>query len=444
MTTESGPVSRFQGALRQASGLAGLMASRFRTPDSLGRIQAARLRRLAAAAVRDVPFHRERWRQAGLRPGDIRSLDDLKAIPIMTRPELRERPTEDIVSAAVDTGLWRTFLTSGTSGVPLSVHYRPEDEAVINLTWIRAYLACGLRPRDRLATFQGDGRQAPAPQRRWYGRFGLWRRKALSTWNEPETWLAELVEFRPDAVFTDARTYRLLIEAALESRLRVPSPRLLFNASVMIDPATRSRLEEVFGGRVFDFYGSFESGCLAWECPACGGYHVNSDTAIVEILKDGRDAAPGETGEVVVTNLFSTAMPFIRYALGDMVTKSVREPRCGWAFPLLASLEGRGDEILRFAGGRTIGPQPFHHIFAPELGVRHWRVVQDGPAQVSIGLEPEPLFDAAGRARLEAALANLFGPEVEIRWNIVDRLPAEAGFKRRAVINRWGGAGSRP
>lgn len=433
MTNEPRPLPR---ALRQFSGLAGLTASRYRSPEALRRLQAVHLRRLAAAAVRDVPFHRERWRLAGLRPEDIRSLDDLPAIPIMTRSDLQGSSIADVVSSSVDPTRLRTFMTSGTTGAPLTARYRPEDETIINLTWIRAYMACGLRPRDRLATFQGDSRQAPPSMSHWYSRLGFWRRTSLSTWDEPAAWLERLAEYRPDAVMACAAAFRILADFILASGAKGVSSRLLFSSSILLDPVTRTRLGAALGGRVFDLYGSFESGCLAWECPACDGYHINSDTAIVEILKDGREAAPGETGEVVVTNLFSTAMPFIRYALGDLVIKSDREPKCGWPFPLIARLDGRREEIISFKDGRRFAPQPFHHIFSPESGVKRWQVVQDGPQSVSISIEAGPGFGDSSRTLIEASVRDLLGPSVEIRWDFEARLPYDPGSKQRAVINR--------
>ncbi|MBN1939644.1 MAG: phenylacetate--CoA ligase family protein [Candidatus Aminicenantes bacterium] len=422
--------------VRQIAGLADLSASRYRPAGALRRLQLARFRRLAAEAVRDVPFHRERWREAGLRPEDIRSFDDLANIPPMSRSDLRGRPENEYTSARIDPSLCRTFMTSGTSGVPLSIHYRPEDERLFNLTWIRAYRACGLRARDHLAAFQADERRDPVTNGRWYTRIGLWRRTVFSAWASPESWLDGMARLRPNALATDAGTYRILAETVEASSRPAPRFRRLFNVSILIDPATRARIETLFGGTVFDLYGSFETGCLAWECPGCGGYHINSDTAVVEILKpDGREAGPGEAGEVVVTNLFSTAMPIIRYALGDIVVKADREPACGWPFPLLRSLEGRKDDFLRLADGRSIPPQPFHHIFAPRIGVRRWRVEQVSSGRVRVALETEREFNEASRALLQASVRDLLGAGVEIVWDFAARLPDDPGSKRRAVVN---------
>ncbi len=436
MMNKSPRTRGLSGAVRQAVGLADLALSRFRTADALRRLQLARLRRLAAEAVRDVPLHRERWRKAGLQPGDIRSFSDLERIPLMSRADFKERAEEDYVSARIDPSRRRTFMTSGTSGVPLAVHYRSEDEGIFNLTWIRAYRACGLGPRDHLAAFQADERREPTMDARWYSRLGFWRRTIFSAWAPPESWREGLARLRPDALVTDAGTYRILAETVEASGRPFPRFRRLFNVSILIDPGTRARIEALFGGRVFDLYGSFEAGCLAWECPSCGGYHLNSDTAIVEILKDGREAAPGEAGEVVVTNLFSAAMPVIRYALGDIVIKSERQPSCGWPFPLLHSLQGRKDDFLRLADGRLIPPQPFHHIFDPRLGIRRWLVEQVEAGRIRIAVEPGQGFDKAAQASLQASVRDLLGPGPILLWDFSARIPDDPASKQRAVVNR--------
>lgn len=427
--------SGYSRTFRQALNLAGLVASQYRSQDKLRRLQVDRLRRLAESAVRDVPFQRERFREAGIRPGDIRSLEDLRALPIMTREDLQKRPLADITAENLDIAACRTFATSGTSGVPLTIHYSPEDEAVFNLTWIRAYMTCGLRPRDRMAAFQGDRRQSPVSSPRWYGRLGFWRRTVVSTWEPAEAWIEALENFQPDAIVTDAATYRNMAETMQSLSRKAFRPRILFNVSVLIDPATRALLSETFGSAIFDLYGSFESGCLAWECPACRGYHINSDTAIVEIITDGREAGPGETGEVVVTNLFSSAMPVIRYSLGDIVVKSDHAPVCGRPFPLLARLDGRRDDILRLGDGRTIGPQPFHHIFSLARSVRGWRVVQTAHSRIAISIQPGPGFGPAQREALAADILDLFGPTISVEWNFPTEIPYDPAAKARAVVN---------
>ena len=83
----------------------------------------------------------------------------------------------------------------------------------------------------------------------------------------------------------------------------------------------RQQITQGFRAPVFEMYDSHEFNLLAWECSATGEMHISDYGMILEVLRDGRPVREGERGEVVGTNLYAYTMPFIRYRLGDIVTK---------------------------------------------------------------------------------------------------------------------------
>ena len=94
------------------------------------------------------------------------------------------------------------------------------------------------------------------------------------------------------------------------------NPRLVFVGGEMATPPMRRRIEQGFGAAVVDFYGSHEFNLIGWECAVTGDLHVCDDNVVVEVVRDRRPGAVGETGDVVVTGLHTYAAPFIRYGLG--------------------------------------------------------------------------------------------------------------------------------
>lgn len=414
--------------------LAGLLAGRRWSQDSLRRIQERGLRAIVRHAVRRVPFYRELYRKAGVEPGSILGLEQLARLPIVEKKDLQERPLPELLAEGLDPAACTRSSSSGSSGPPLTVFRLAADRNWMNLGWKRAYLSCGLRPGDRLASFIG-GRHARAAGK-WRERSGIFPWREISTWLEPRQWVDELRAWRPQAISGYVMTLRLLADFMVEQGITDIRPRVLFHSSALLDAESRRLFSRVFSCPVIDLYGSEEAGCIAWECRTCGGYHVAADQVIVEVLKDGRPARPGEQGEVVVTNLHSRAMPFIRYRQGDVVTVSQEPPRCGIRFPLLAGIEGRVDDFIVLKGGRRLSPHPVYHCIDPVPGVRHWRILQEKPGRIRLELVVGGDSLPAARERIAGRLLMLAGGELEVEIERVQRIPDVPGVKFRRIRSR--------
>src|SRR5205085_9123193 len=126
------------------------------------------------------------------------------------------------------------------------------------------------------------------------------------------------------------------------------APRGIISSAQTLPDTSRRIIEESFGCKVFDKYGAREFSGIAYECEAHQGHHVVGEGYVVEVLKDGRPAAPGEIGEVVVTDLNNYCLPFIRYRIGDLAEQL--DPRqacaCGRGLPRLGKIEGRVQSII--------------------------------------------------------------------------------------------------
>ena len=231
-------------------------------------------------------------------------------------------------------------------------------------------------------------------------------------------------------------TLRLLAEYLLEHLIEDIRPRLVFNSSALLDPASRDLISRAFHCRVIDVYGSEEAGCLAWECPTCAGYHVAADMLVVEVLKDGRPALPGEQGEVVITNLWSRAMPFIRYRQGDMVTVSTDAPRCGCRFPLISRIEGRMEDYLVLRSGRRLPPHPFYHCIDPVAGIKRWRILQETAGAIRLELVAGSDLAPGQIDRVVDDLTSLTRGEMVVEVVSLPDIPVDPGRKFRTITSR--------
>jgi phenylacetate-CoA ligase len=210
-------------------------------------------------------------------------------------------------------------------------------------------------------------------------------------------------------------------------------PCIVFLQGELVDRASAGLIERVLGTPPVGLYGLTELGYAAWQCERRAGYHVNAETCIVEVLRHGRPAQPGELGEVVATNLSGRTAPLLRYRTGDLAVAADGPCPCGRTLPLLRSIEGRAADVLALPDGRAVTPRELVDHMAPVLAPDRYRVRQEEPARLR--LHVYPAADIAGAAD---RLRELVGA-VEIE-PVPGLPPAPARHKSRPVESALTGA----
>ena len=149
----------------------------------------------------------------------------------------------------------------------------------------------------------------------------------------------------------------------------VPNLSVIIVSAETLHEEWRAVIESCFKVPVYNRYGGRDIHFIAQECPYRKGLHINSETALVEIVKDGRQVPPGEVGEIVVTRLDNFAMPFIRYRSGDLGVMAQSACGCGRSLPLLEKVEGRLQDAIVTADGRIVSGLLFAHMMkdCPEI-----------------------------------------------------------------------------
>jgi phenylacetate-CoA ligase len=192
--------------------------------------------------------------------------------------------------------------------------------------------------------------------------------------------VAGLNEWQPANLIVYASMSRVLAEEQLEGRLRI-KPRAVMCSSEVLTEEAIARVERAWGSKPFNVYAATETAGIASHCKQ-HELHLFEDLVIPEVVDDHNRPVPvGTVGaKLLVTVLFSRTQPLIRYEMSDRVARSAQTCECGLPFPLLATIEGRAEDILQLpallGGNVSVHPNVFHRVLEP-LPAREWQVVQE-------------------------------------------------------------------
>ena len=214
------------------------------------------------------------------------------------------------------------------------------------------------------------------------------------------------------------------------------NPRLLFSMGSLLDRKSRELIESTFSAEVFDCYGATELGCIAWECSEHRGYHINIDTVLVELIKNGRTARPGEMGKIICTALHSLAMPFIRYDTGDVGIASDERCPCGRGLPLLKSIEGRADDFFVSTNGALYSPSIIVNQIKLISGISQFKVIQHSERDVIAQVVPDKDFSQETGKKIKETMRKIMGNDLNIEVDVLDVIPPDPSGKIRSLISK--------
>jgi phenylacetate-CoA ligase len=404
-----------------------------KSPEAIAEYQLKRLQRVVRVAAERVPFYRRRFREVGFEPGDLRSLDDLKRLPILTRRDVKrnfdelwdhERAREAVL-----------MHTSGTTGEPTQFVI-PRQQTVIELAYHwRFWVWAGYRPGSRIAAFRHYTPQEGEPISR-YARPS--NTLFFSVHDMYESRLREYVErfnrFRPWLVRGYPSSLYILAKFALERGLSLHRPRAVLTASETLLPQYRQTIEEAMGAPVFDWYGMNERILTAYQCERRGEYHMSAEAGIAEFLDANGGTGDGSDAKsLVVTGLFNTIMPFIRYEVGDLAVPGTGPCGCGRGLQTIKRFLGRTDDILVTQEGKSITPVRFYTLFEACPQVDQFQVVQVRPDYVEVRIVPNGGFNREVHKQIAVQLRRVVGA-VTLEIKRVAQIDPTAAGKRRNVI----------
>lgn len=419
--------------------LRALERTQFDPPDVVRDRQFAAVRAIVRHAWDTVPFYRDRWTAAGLHPDAVRSLDDLRQFPVLTKADIRTHADRLRSEAYRGHGI-TSKTTSGSTGVPLTVVVDPDAMAWKRAFTLRSDQWSGWRLGQRVARLWGHGVVERGNGKARLRRLLVDRETYLNTLGIDRAGLrafADRLRRRPPGLlFGHAHSLYLL---AMFVRGHCPGairPAGIISAAMTLHDWQRSAIEEAFGTKVTNRYGCEETSLIACECDRHHGLHLNADGVYGEIVPDDRLSAGPGAGRLLLTDLTNRAMPLIRYQVGDVVVPTDRLCPCGRGLPLIEQVVGREADYVLTPTGTLISGISLTDHFATEIdGAAQVQIVQEKLTFLRLRMVAGDGFGPDSHRQIESLVRNTFGPQMRFAVELVDAIPQEPSGKYRFCVS---------
>ena len=415
-------------------------------PEEVERRQWEGVRAILAEAGTNTRYYAELFRTAGLAPAEVDGPSALRRLPPLTKEIIRER-FDDLRSSALPDDEVLEASTGGSTGVAMRflrdrrcVRLRRAQEAYFD-RWLDYRLG------DKVALFVSVSHYVNTTDR-FKARVRnatLERMLSFDPHENDERYLAEFAEkfrrFDPSLVKCFPNSLAVFADYLRQSGTRVPPVRSIACAGENLYRGQRELFREVFGGEVFEKYGTRDAGVIACECPAHDGLHLFTEGAYVEVIReDGSPAEAGESGRVLVTDLFNRAMPLIRYEIGDMAVVGRRSGcSCGSTLPMLERILGRDRDIVIDSNGRPRVGYLFVEVVKDLDLEAQFQIVQPDRERLIVRVaDPRP--SDAVLEQVREKFQEIVGPRVTLEFDFVDAITRDPSGKYRYVVSeltRW-------
>jgi phenylacetate-CoA ligase len=420
----------------------------FTTENELRRVQLEGLQWTARHVYAGSPFYRERFEKAGVRPEDVRSLDDLRRLPFTTAADLREGYPFPLRSVPV-AQLVRIHSSSGTTGVRKVLGYTRKDVEDWTGFFARCYEMAGVGPEDRVQICVGYGLWTAGVS----FQAGCEAVGALAIPAGPGSLDLQcqfLVDLETTVLCCTASMALLMAEEVakrgLRDRVKV---RTVILGSERCSDAMRARIRELLGAEhVYDITGMTElyGPGAGIDCSHHAGIHYWADYYILEIL-DPESLAPvpeGEIGEMVVTTLRKEGSPLVRYRTRDLTRALPGRCPCGSVLPRHDRILGRSDDMFIFRAV-NIYPSQIDAILSQVSGVgSEFNVLlereENGKDQMLVRVERDPASEPAADPMVRAEIVRRIKEQIMVTADVqvldYGCLPRSERKSKRVYDNR--------
>lgn len=395
--------------------------------DQIRAWQDERLVKTVKRIYEHVDFYKKKMDQEGIRPEDIRSVDDLHKLPFLTKDDLRDAYPYGLLAAPLSDCV-RIQSTSGTTGRRVVAFYTQHDLDLWEDCCARAIAAAGGTKEDVVHVCYGYGLFTGGP-----GLNGGSHKIGSLTLPMSSGNTDRQIQFMCDLGSTilcctpsyAAYPAESIWERGLQDQIRLKAG--IFGAEAWTEEMRRD-IEQKLGIKAFDIYGLTEiSGPgVSFECCEQTGMHINEDHFIAEVINPntGEVLPDGEKGELVFTSITKEAFPLLRYRTRDICILSHKKCSCGRTHVKMTKPLGRSDDML-IVKGVNVFPSQIETVLLNQGYPANYQIIvgrknNSDTIEVQVEMTPEMFSDNAGvvaerEKKLVNALKAMLGIYVKVK-----------------------------
>ncbi len=414
--------------------LACLQKSQWWSRGQIEELQNKKLRNLIRHAYDNVPYYHRLFSQLNITPESIKTNEDLKKIPVLTKEDIRKNLPDLIARNARKSDMIESH-SSGSTGEPLKYYI---DKRSYSSGWaqtFRCWSWAGFQLGDPYVKISLNPRTSTIKKI----QDRVLQTKYVYAMGITDTSIAQKIEnireFHPKIIRNYASHMYAMSKLMEKNNIQYQGAAIATTGS-MLFPHYRKVIEKQFNCKVFDAYGG-ENTAVSFECEEHNGYHISDEDVIVEFLKEGEHVVPDERGRIVFTNLDNFTMPIIRYDIKDIGTYTDESCPCGRGLSLMKSVEGRDSDIIMTPSGDFIVVEYFVILFEYMAGVDQFQVIQDKIDHLTLKIVKNPRFTDDELSHIRNEVQNRAGQDVRLTVEFVNDIPlAGREGKRRLVISK--------
>ena len=412
-----------------------LLESQYWDEDKMQAYQFGLLRKLLVDAYDDTLYYKELFDGLGINPRDIRKIEDLRQLPILTKNDITQN-LESMTSRKRNPKNSKTNSTSGSTGVALKF-YSPTNVTMMRAIMMRCSQWMGVGLDDRTLQIWGHGF---GEKEGFVKRLKLFlnNNKVISGYDLSDADMEEIIEVfrkRKPKLFI---TYPSILEhignycIPRKIEIRVDVIRI---GGEKLYPHQRELAMKVFGAPVFDFYGSRDITSIAMECKEHHGLHIMSENVIVEVQDDNGNFVTEGEGDLIVTHLHNWVTPFIRYRIGDRVRISQRKCSCGRKLPLIEEVLGRSFDMITFPNGNSVMGPFWTFLFKSKPGIDQFSVHLVAKDRLTIKYVARNMLSDAAKEYFVSEIKKKSGAGLKVDFVLVDSIPVTSAGKLKFVFD---------
>ncbi len=426
-----------------------LNESQWWSSEKIKEFQLLKLKKLIDHCYKNVPFYHDLFKKIGITSDNIKKIEDIDKIPILTKKVVRNQGFR-MISNIHDKKSLIYSSTGGTTGAPLNLVKDNHTKSWVWALFYRFFNWMDFDFGDPRVIIWGQKIVPKKIKRQIQENINNWLKNDyfINAFNISNNRMSDYIEkinkIKPINIHgycTSVYNFALLIEkyGIFNNRIKAIS-----TTAEVLQQFHRKKFEEVFGCKVFNQYGCGETNSIAFECNVHQGLHINSEHVIFELSKDKNNINNG-SGQVIITDLDNYAMPFLRYQNGDISTLDKKLCSCGRELPLIKSIKGRQGDTIYSSDGTALHPEFFTHLLKESGFYDNYNVVKYQVVQESINkLIWNFVIDKKLKIRDKKILMRYikeYLPKMQVEFNIHDRIPNEKSGKFKYVkskINKKG------